>query len=445
MSDLDAEVKSIADALFAGLPADTSITVELKAERSDFVRVARSRARQAGHVEEAELSLRVVLGDASAPREAVGAFSMTRDASADRARARDLAASLVDQARATPPSPFAEHARPRGTSARSVKEAPPRSDLEELLGPARDLDLSGHVADGLIVRAVMSSAGTSHWFETSRSVVDASVYAENGKAVKLQRASSAFDSTGWRRALDEARAHLAVIARPPVRLPPGAHRVYLGPMAVAELVEMLSWGCVGEASIRQGDSPMRRAREQGLSFSEAFSLAEDFTTGDVPAFTEEGDLAPPRVPIVERGRVVGSLVSSRTAREYGATANGAQQSEALRAPAIEPGTLEGDRVLDALRDGIYVPNLWYLNWSDQPGGRITGMTRYATMQVRGGEAIAPIEDLRFDDTIFRLFGASLEALDDSASLVPATSTYEFRSLGGARVPGVLLRELSFPS
>ena len=37
-----------------------------------------------------------------------------------------------------------------------------------------------------------------------------------------------------------------------------------------------------------------------------------------------------------------------------------------------------------LDTGIYVNNLWYLNYSDRPAGRITGMTRFATLWVEEG-------------------------------------------------------------
>ncbi len=445
MSGLEARVKALAGTLFAGLPAHRTLTVELKAESSDFVRIARTRVRQAGHVDEAELSLRLVERRDGALFESSSALTLTGERSADTARARRALDELSVQVSRLPESPFSELARARGTSRRALVDAPARVNTGELLDAAHGLDLSGLTAEGTIARAVLCSAGTEHWFETPRAVVDASVVADNGKAIKLQLAGASLELAAWSRLLDDARANLPILTRPPARVGPGAHRVYLGPMAVAELVEMLSWGGVGEAAIRQGDSPLLRAREQHLRFSPLFSLSEDFTRGDVPAFTDEGDLAPEVVPIVTRGELEGSLVSARTAREYGVPANGAQQGEAMRAPSIAPGALEPDQILRTLGDGLYVPNLWYLNWSDQPGGRITGMTRYATTLVRGGEQIAPIENLRFDDTIFRVFGASLEALDARASLVPATSTYDFRSLGGARVPGVLLRELSFPS
>jgi predicted Zn-dependent protease len=57
-----------------------------------------------------------------------------------------------------------------------------------------------------------------------------------------------------------------------------------------------------------------------------------------------------------------------------------------------------------------------LNWSDQSGGRITGMTRYAFFWVENSEFIAPIENLRFDDSIYDFLGEKLEAFTDSREL-----------------------------
>ena len=38
------------------------------------------------------------------------------------------------------------------------------------------------------------------------------------------------------------------------------------------------------------------------------------------------------------------------------------------------------------------------------------MTRYACFWVEDGEIISPIDDMRFDDTIYNFFGDKLEAV-----------------------------------
>ena len=51
--------------------------------------------------------------------------------------------------------------------------------------------------------------------------------------------------------------------------------------------------------------------------------------------------------------------------------------------------------------------------------------------------------LRFDDSIYRLFGANLEALTTERELLLSSETYGARQMSSARLPGALLREMQF--
>ena len=138
-----------------------------------------------------------------------------------------------------------------------------------------------------------------------------------------------------------------------------------------------------------------------------------------------------------------SLVSSRTAKEYNVLSNGASEWEGLRSPEVSPGKLPSEDILKRLGTGLLLSNLHYLNWSDVPAGRITGMTRYACFYVENGVIKAPIKDLRFDESLYEFFGNGLEAVTDFQELIPNTSTYERRGLGGNKVPGLLIRDFNF--
>ncbi|MEM8305982.1 metallopeptidase TldD-related protein, partial [Morganella morganii] len=81
---------------------------------------------------------------------------------------------------------------------------------------------------------------------------------------------------------------------------------------------------------------------------------------------------------------------SRSAREYGLVANGAGANEAPTALDMAGGSLEQARILEALDTGLYIGNLWYLNYSDMPAARLTGMTRFATFWVENGQIRAPV-------------------------------------------------------
>jgi len=137
------------------------------------------------------------------------------------------------------------------------------------------------------------------------------------------------------------------------------------------------------------------------------------------------------------------LVSSRSAVEFGLPSNFANGSETLRSATMANGQLQQQNILRELGTGVYLSNLHYLNWSDLLNARITGMTRYACFWVENGEIIAPIKDLRFDESLYRVFGSELEAVTRTAEITMKTDTYLQRSLGGSKVPGMLVRDFRF--
>ena len=136
-------------------------------------------------------------------------------------------------------------------------------------------------------------------------------------------------------------------------------------------------------------------------------------------------------------------MNSRTAKEYKLQGNSANLSESLRAPDVATGTLDPGDAVTALDTGLYLSNLHYLNWSDRPGGRITGMTRFACFWVEKGEIVSPIQDLRFDDSLYDFLGENLEAVTTQQSFVPNVDTYDVRGLGGTFTPGMLMRHFTF--
>ena len=74
------------------------------------------------------------------------------------------------------------------------------------------------------------------------------------------------------------------------------------------------------------------------------------------------------------------------------------------------GELDEQHVLQQLCTWLYIGNLWYGNFSDLPAARLTGMTRFATFWVEDGQIQAPVNTMRFDDSLFDFLGPHLEAL-----------------------------------
>jgi predicted Zn-dependent protease len=312
--------------------------------------------------------------------------------------------------------------------------------------------LNGLFASGPQIRAVRNSVGQDHWFSTETLFLDYSLFTFNAlgenKAVKGLYADKVWDQERFLASIDACRNQLSLLKSPARLISPGEYRVYLAPPAIAEIIGMFSWGAVSYNAWKKGDSAIRRLIEGEACFSEKFSLKENFKLGLTPQFNSLGELPPVEVPIIEKGLLKNLLVSSRSAKEYGLTLSNAADpggwfGEHLRSAEVAAGNLDEADILKSLGTGLYVSNLHYLNWSDVQNARITGMTRYACFWVENGEPVEPIRDLRFDESLYRIFGAELESLTRETHIIPATDTYHRRALGGRKIPGSLLRAFRF--
>ncbi|ETN86425.1 hypothetical protein NECAME_16327 [Necator americanus] len=103
------------------------------------------------------------------------------------------------------------------------------------------------------------------------------------------------------------------------------------------------------------------------------------------------------------------------------------------------GDLADADVLAALGTGLYVGNLWYVNFSDRMSCRLTGMTRFATFWVEEGRVVAPVDAMRFDDSLYGLLGERLERLGAQPELRLSEDTWGQRATGGMQLPGVLVK------
>jgi predicted Zn-dependent protease len=71
------------------------------------------------------------------------------------------------------------------------------------------------------------------------------------------------------------------------------------------------------------------------------------------------------------------------------------------------------------------------------------MTRFATLWVEGGEIVAPLNVMRFDETLYRMFGDNLIGLTRKRELILDADTYFRRSTSCVRLPGALIDDFSF--
>ncbi|MGE4052219.1 MAG: metallopeptidase TldD-related protein, partial [Piscinibacter sp.] len=303
---------------------------------------------------------------------------------------------------------------------------------------ARGLDFVGFHASGPMVRAFADSLGTRHWHHVESFHTDWCLYHAADKAVKTSYAGAQWSDAAFAARVAESAQQLGLLARPPMLLQPGAYRAWLAPAAMAELLGTLGWGGFGLKARRTGTSSLMRLAHRDAVLSPQFHLFEHTAMGSAPGFTAEGFARPGKVSLVERGLATGTLNNPRSAREYGAEANGANPWEMPESLSLLPGTIRDAEAMKALGTGLWVSNLWYLNYSDRQACRMTGMTRFACLWVEDGEPVAPLGVMRFDDSFLRMFGEGLMGLGDRAEFIPENGTYEERHLGSLSTPGALV-------
>jgi predicted Zn-dependent protease len=415
-------------------------TATCAGEATDFARLNRGKVRQAGSVLQNELAVRLVRGT----RHAEHTLAMTGDAAVDREAIAEAVAGLRDVLPDLADDPHLLLAdRVESTRVERAGTLPPaESVVEEVLAAAHGLDLVGIYAAGPVWRGFANAEGQRNWHSAETFNLQWSLYDRTDKAVKSAYAGFAWDRGEFAARMARARERLALVARPARSLAPGAYRAYLAPSALEEIVSLLGWGGFSARALETHQSPLSRMRA-GERLDPRVSIVEDIAGGVAPAFQSEGFARPASVALVREGTLVGALTSPRTAREFSIPANGANGEEMPEALAMAGGDLARDDALDALGDGLMVGNLWYTNYSDRPACRITGMTRFATFWVERGRIVAPVDVLRFDDTLSRMLGANLEALTRETELLLSPDTYRSRQLSSARLPGALVREMAF--
>ncbi|MEW6272236.1 MAG: metallopeptidase TldD-related protein [Thermodesulfobacteriota bacterium] len=418
-----------------------SFDLGLAAEESDFVRLSRGAVRQAGTVTQRTLTVDLAEGR----RHAAGTLTLSGDLAADRARLADLMLELREQRAALPEDPWLLHPDEVSSSERTLAgRLPERAEaLERLREAGEGRDLVGLYAAGPVHVGFASSRGQRCWFTQASFNLDWSFYLDGDRAVKASYAGLDWRPQELARKVADATRQLEALARPTRRLAPGRYHVALAPDAVAELLGLLGWGGFSLRALRTKTSPLVRMADEDERLHPAVTLVEDTAAGLAPDFQEQGFRRPPRVPLIERGVWRGSLVSPRSAAEFGAACNGASADEAPRSLDMAAGDVPSNELVRRLGTGILVSNLHYLNYSDRVQCRATGMTRFACFQVEGGEVVAPIGVLRFDDTIYRMLGRNLAGLTAERETILDPLTYGGRSVASMRVPGALIADVAF--
>jgi predicted Zn-dependent protease len=426
--------RELSDTLCAALPAGEVLLLNYQGEESDFVRLNHNRIRHAGHVRQQTLHLDLIANG----RGTSAAVSLSGRMADDLALAQTLLGRLRTQLPLLPEDPHLNYATEvHNSSHHGDNRLPaPGEALETLIAAAHELDLVGAWAGGEMSHGFANSLGQFNWHSACSFNLDWSIYREGDKAVKQNYAGFTWADDVVAQKIATARETLELLGRTPKRLEPGKYRVFLTPSALYELMGMVSWGGFGLKSHRTAQTPLLSMVREGVTLHPAVSISENHAAGLTPRFTRAGFIKPDSVALIANGAYRQCLANRRSAREYGVAVNCAtEQPQSLE---IAGGQLQQNEVFAALHTGLYISNLWYCNFSDRNHCRITGMTRFACLWVEQGRPVAPVNVMRFDESIYHILGDRLESLTREQEHILDTGSYVWRADASARLPGALV-------
>ncbi len=416
------------------------LTTGFAAEESDFIRFNQAAVRQAGRVLQRNLGLRLIKGQ----RHASANTTLSGNLELDRALVKEEIVGLRRLLPELPEDPYLLYATDvRSSEAHGENELPEAGDATQtILDAAQSTDFVGLYAGGGIYRGFGNSFGQRNWFSSHSFNMDWSLYHQADKAVKLNHSGFRWKQDAFVEKIESGKEQLTILTKKSKTLEPGNYRVFLSPAAVWEIMGTLSWGGFGLKDHRTKQTSLLQMIEGSAQLHESVDINENTAEGVAPNFQDAGFIRPDRVELIQGGCFRNCLASPRSAKEYSVPTNGASGGESPQSLDVSAGALENKDVLERLETGLYINNLHYLNYSDRPNCRMTGMTRFATFWVENGNISAPLNVMRFDETIFRLFGSNLLALTAQREFMLDPGTYGNRSTFSARVPGALIEDFA---
>jgi len=440
-ADISGYVDGLVTTATARLQTDETLLAAFKGEHSDFVRFNQGRVRQAGSVQQLSADLDLIAGK----RHTTASVQLSGVGEIDDVTMADTIALLREQRAVVPEDPYLLFNSEVSTTStiNDGKLLESHDAIDVVRSATSGHDMVGIYAAGRQFSGFASSLGQRDWHDSATFNLDWSLYLDRDKATKELYAGFDWDQATFERKVEAQGTQLEALARPAMDLVPNGYRTYLTPTALKEITDMLSWGGFSLRAHRTTDTPLLRMTAEGATLDASVTIREDTANGVSPRFQGQGFAKPDSVTLIEGGSFADHLVSPRSSVEYGVESNGAGGNESPSSISLAAGSIPAGEVLEHLGTGLYIGNLWYLNFSDRAACRTTGMTRFATFWVEGGEIVAPVNVLRFDDTAFRLLGDRLVGFTDTPEMLLDSLSYGARSTESARLPGALIEEMMF--
>ena len=429
--------KKISDLLFNALESSEILILNFDAEETDFVRYNKSKIRQAGRVHQVSLDINLI----KKGKTLRSSLRLSTEYNKDKTLLVRTLFFLRREVNELPKDPYLIYEKNINSSNLIDDQGLNAQDMSSrILDISSSHDMVGILSSGKIIKGFANSLGQFNWHESDSFNFDWSLYDDNGKAVKQNYADRKWNQDTFTRLYAESAQQLSVISNDEQKVEPGSYKVYLSPSALNEIIDMMSWGGFSYKANKIGSSPLHLMAKGDREFDKSVSFSEDLSNGISPKFHSDGFIKPNNTELITEGKYQKSLISPRSALEYSVKHNAAEDYESPVSIKLETGKINSKKILETLGTGIYLNNLWYLNFSDRNNARVTGLTRFGCFYVKDGELIGPINTMRFDETMYNIFGTKLAGLTNEQQLLMDTSTYEQRSVHSSTIPGAIVED-----
>ncbi len=296
--------------------------------------------------------------------------------------------------------------------------------VSDFVDAGPDLESAGYCSTDGDVHVMASTSGIRYASRSTIAQVDAIHRAASASGPPTdgygQHTSSRLGDLDSRR-VGKIAAAKAIAGASPIDLEPGTYEVVLEPKAVAALLLFPAWlGFNGKAHA-EGTSFAHLGEQQ---FDEQIHLWDDGTDPRSLGRPYDAEGTPKRrVDLVAAGVTVGLVHDRRSALLAGTESTGNSiGSESFGGyPGdlfLAAGTSSRTELTAGMERGLLVTDFWYNRILDPKTQVITGLTRNGLFLVEHGEVVAPVQNLRFTQSVVAALGPGhVLGLGDDAELV----------------------------
>jgi predicted Zn-dependent protease len=244
-----------------------------------------------------------------------------------------------------------------------------------------------------------------------------------------------------RRAVDKCD-----LGQHPRSIEPGDYEVLLEPAAVAALLEWLTYIGFGAKAFREKTSFLSGKIGRNI-VSPLITVSDDAFDSNAMAFPFDMEGVPKKkVMLIDKGVAKGVVYDSAYAAKdrRQSTGHAFLPDETADGPlplnvVMAAGRTPRGKMIGNIKRGILVTRFHYINgFIDTPRAVLTGMTRDGAFLVENGEIAGGVKNLRFTDSMTRVFGATV-AVSRERELVESW----WSSVGCIRAPAVHLGSFRF--